>query len=349
MKKIFGTVWVLLLGGTLCSTIQAETINDYKNKSLKVGNIVVDDAIKNRLIDEYNADPDEYKHFVSPQWGFESPEGYIRLTDYAKLAKEYSEIAKNYNLLMDCKRQASKLRADYLAKDWSKQKYADVENRIAKDVEALFKRAGIEMLEKGAYRLPDGAIVIEDDRHTMNPQSITYQKNAHIVAPTMLRDKSPNYSAFNEQTWPIYTNLKTIDIVDIIKTKSKRVQKKGRINVNMIEEPTVYSNKNCTYVVIPNAVAFYDHWFYNSSNSALVDRKTGEKYLVSYAEHMPLDTYYWVHDQSGKIVLRVFVFPPLPENVKKVDYVSGGIPQEIRLGNAGHTSHYKKLKVNRLL
>ena len=64
---------------------------------------------------------------------------------------------------------------------------------------------------------------------------------------------------------------------------------------------------------------------------------------------MPLDTYYWVHDQSGKIVLRVFVFPPLPEKVKKVDYISGGIPQEIRLGNAAPTRHYKKLKVKRLL
>ena len=56
-----------------------------------------------------------------------------------------------------------------------------------------------------------------------------------------------------------------------------------------------------------------------------------------------------MHDQSGKIVLSVSVFPPLPEKVKKVDYVSGGIPQEIRLGNAGPTSHYKKLKVKRLL
>ena len=333
MKKIFSTVWVLLLGGTLCSTIQAETINDYKNKSLKVGNIVVDDAIKNRLIDEYNADPDEYKHFVSPQWGFESPEGYIRLTDYAKLAKEYSEIAKNYNLLMDCKRQASKLRADYLAKDLGKQMYIDVEKSIATDVEALFKRAGIEMLEKGAYRLPDGAIVIEDDRHTMNPQSITYQKNAHIVAPTMLRDKSPNYSAFNEQTWPMYTDFETISDYEYY-DEGRRI-------------PEVYRGDGCTYVLLFNDISFYDHWFYTSSETALVSKK-GTKtthFYISSAEHLPLDTYCWIHNQVGKKICRVQVFPPLPENVRKVDYVYGGIPQEIRLSNAGLRERHNNLEV----
>jgi hypothetical protein len=68
-------------------------------------------------------------------------------------------------------------------------------------------------------------------------------------------------------------------------------------------------------------------------------------FYISSAEHLPLDTYYWIHNQVGKKVCRVQVFPPLPENVRKVDYVYGSIPQEIRLSNAGPIKSFKNLEV----
>ena len=279
---------------------------------------------------------DPYKEFVSPQWGFKCPEGYIRLTEYEELTKTDKNAAKQYTLLINTMQAAKQLRNKEFENAFKKSKialYSAVDANINKAIEKLFQNAGIKMLEKGAYRLPDGTIVIEDDKHTMIPQFITYQNNAQSQAPTMLRDKSPNYSAFNEQTWPIYTDFETISDYEYYDENRRK--------------PEVYRGDGCTYVLLFNDINFYDHWFYTSSETALVSKK-GTKtthFYISSAEHLPLDTYYWIHNQVGKKVCRVQVFPPLPENVWKVDYVYGGIPQEIRLSNAGPTERYKNLEV----
>ncbi len=281
-------------------------------------------------------DDDPYKEFVSPQWGFKCPEGYIRLTEYEELTKTDKNAAKQHTLLINTMQAAKQLRNKEFENAFKKSEialYSDIDANINKAIEKLFQNAGIKMLEKGAYRLPDGTIVIEDDKHTMIPQFITYQNNAQSQAPTMLRDKSPNYSAFNEQTWPIYTDFETISDYEYY-DEGRRI-------------PEVYRGDGCTYVLLFNDINFYDHWFYTSSETALVSKK-GTKathFYISSAEHLPLDTYYWIHNQVGKKVCRVQVFPPLPENVRKVDYVYGGIPQEIRLSNAGPTERYKNLEV----
>ena len=279
---------------------------------------------------------DPYKEFVSPQWGFKCPEGYIRLTEYEELTKTDKNAAKQHTLLINTMQAAKQLRNKEFENAFKKSKialYSAVDANINKAIEKLFQNAGIKMLEKGAYRLPDGTIVIEDDKHTMIPQFITYQNNAQSQAPTMLRDKSPNYSAFNEQTWPIYTDFETISDYEYY-DEGRRL-------------PEVYRGDGCTYVLLFNDISFYDHWFYTSSETALVSKK-GTKtthFYISSAEHLPLDTYYWIHNQVGKKICRVQVFPPLPENVRKVDYVYGGIPQDIRLSNAGPTERYKNLEV----
>jgi beta-lactamase regulating signal transducer with metallopeptidase domain len=281
-------------------------------------------------------DDDPYKEFVSPQWGFKCPEGYIRLTEYEELTKTDKNAAKQYTLLVNTMQAAKQLRNKEFENAFKKSKialYSDIDANINKAIEKLFQNAGIKMLEKGAYRLPDGTIVIEDDKHTMIPQFITYQNNAQSQAPTMLRDKSPNYSAFNEQTWPIYTDFETISDYEYY-DEGRRI-------------PEVYRGDGCTYVLLFNDISFYDHWFYTSSETALVSKK-GTKtthFYISSAEHLPLDTYYWIHNQVGKKVCRVQVFPPLPENVRKVDYVYGSIPQEIRLSNAGPIKSFKNLEV----
>ena len=279
---------------------------------------------------------DPYKEFVSPQWGFKCPEGYIRLTEYEELTKTDKNAAKQYTLLVNTMQAAKQLRNKEFENAFEKSEialYSDIDANINRAIEKLFQNAGIKMLEKGAYRLPDGTIVIEDDKHTMIPQFITYQNNAQSQAPTMLRDKSPNYSAFNEQTWPMYTDFETISDYEYY-NEGRRL-------------PEVYRGDACTYVLLFNDINFYDHWFYTSSETALVSKK-GTKtthFYISSAEHLPLDTYYWIHNQVGKKVCRVQVFPPLPENVRKVDYVYGSIPQEIRLSNAGPIKNFKNLEV----
>lgn len=274
---------------------------------------------------------DPYKEFVSPQWGLKCPEGYIRLTEYKALAETDAVAKKQYDKLMKCIDKSKKKRQKTLKKAFKKEKarFVEAEAKAMKKGAKYFKRAGIEMMDLGAFRLPDGTAVIMDDKHTLIPELAVYHRMFVSKLPVMERDKSVNYDAHNEQTWPIYTNVETVP-TDYINCK-----------------PEVYRGLNCTYLVVYNYVSFDYHWFHPSSESALVDPETGDRYMVRYLEHFPLDTYLWIHGQQGRVVRRVFVFPPLPENVTTVDYIPGRIPASERLGNASPYKTYLGLEVKK--
>ena len=120
-------------------------------------------------------DDDPYKEFVSPQWGLKCPEGYVRMTEFREQAKSFTTAKKYYDQLMKCISKAKAKRQKVLAKAYRKKqaRFVEVEAKAMKKAAKYFKRAGIEMLDLGAYRLPDGTIVIEDDKHTLTPQPVT--------------------------------------------------------------------------------------------------------------------------------------------------------------------------------
>ena len=291
-----------------------------------VGNLFMEGKAVNVTTNE---DDDPYKEFVSPQWGLKCPEGYIRLTEFKAQAQSSTTAKMYYDQLMKCISKAKAKRQKMLGKAYRKKqaRFVEVEAKAMKEAAKYFKRAGIEMLDLGAYRLPDGTIVIEDDKHTLTPQPVTYQAIAKSKAPIMERDKSPNYDAHNEQTWPIYTGVETVS--------TKYIDHK----------PEIYRGENCTYVVTYNLIGFDYHWFHPNSRSALVDTETGDRYMVRYMEHYALDTYHWIHGQQGQVMRRVAVYPPLPEHIKKIDLVPGEIPAAERLGNVAPHREYNNLEV----
>jgi len=289
--------------------------------------------------DPSSPDYNEKKDFISPQWGLELPEGYVRLTDYKKLAETDATAKAQYNQLMSCFRNAQALRKEALTNAYKEKhpRYVSVEEATMAGIKKLFRNAGIEMLEKGAYRLPDGTIVMEDDQHNLVPQSVDYQQGTTDrdprlcnKAPRMERDKSPNYSPFNEQTWPVYTNVQTVPTNEYT------------------PEPQVFRGKNCTYVVEHFHIVYNFHWFYISPSSKLVDTKTNDQYVKRYTEHFHSNNYVWIHGMEGKVIRLIVVFPPLPKNVTAVDYIPGRIPADERLSNASPYKEYKKLKVQEL-
>ncbi|MBR5803730.1 MAG: M56 family metallopeptidase [Bacteroidaceae bacterium] len=276
---------------------------------------------------------------ISPQWGLVLPKGSIRLTEYKEMAKTDDTVRKQYDQLMNCIRNAQALRNDALTNAFGKKRsrYVTVEESVKEKVRKLFQDANIEMLELGAYRLQDGTIVMEDDRLNLMPQSVNYHHGTtdrsvllRNQAPTMERDKSPNYDAHNEQTWPVYTNVQKV-------TKDEYKA-----------EPQVFRGEDCTYVVKYYAISFDFHWFYPNSKDMLVDRKTDDQYMIRYREHFPLDTYLWIHGQEGEYIRMVDVFPPLPKDVTTVDLIPGEIPFGIKLSNASPYQQYENLKVQTL-
>ena len=285
---------------------------------------------------------EELENFISPQWGLGLPVGYIRLTEYKEIAKINATARKQYDQLMNCIRNAQALRKEALTNAFGKKhsRYVTVEESVKENIRKLFQDANIERLELGAYLLPDGTKVIEDDRLNLMPQSVNYHHETtdrsallRNQAPTMERDKSPNYDAHNEQTWPVYTN----------------VQKVSREEYNQYKnEPQVFRGKDCTYVVKYYAISFDFHWFHPNSKDMLVDRKTDDQYMIRYVEHFPLDTYLWIHGQKGEYIRMVSVFPPLPKEVTTVDFIPGETPAKEKLSNASPYEEYKKLKVQTL-
>ena len=291
-----------------------------------------------------NEEDDPYKEFVSPQWGLKCPEGYIRLTEYKRLAETDATASKQYDKLRSTMDKAKAKRQKLMKKQLKKvtTRTINVEAKAQKYANRLFKRAKIEMMDLGAYRLPDGTIVIEDDKSEKSyvKTPVQWQKGTDSEAgrpynqtPTLERDMSPNYSAHNEQTWPVYTDIQTVSREEYYKADDK---------------PQVFRGKDCTYVVDYNRIYYYHHWFHPRSNSKLVDPETGIQYMVRQLEHFPLDKYFWVHNMTDKFIKMVSIYPPLPEHVKTVDLIPGKIPAEEKLGNASPYEEYHGLEVKTL-
>ena len=301
----------------------------------------IDDSSFSEEETSKDEEEDPYKEFVSPQWGLKCPEGYIRMTEYKELAKTDAIAREQLDKLTSLMDKYKAKRQEMMKSAYKKvtTRHPDVEAKAQKYADRLFERAKIEMLDLGAYRLPDGTIVIEDDKSEQSyvKRPVEWLKGTDTdkgrplnQAPTLERDKSPNYDAHNEQTWPVYTDVQTVG------------EEEYKIHRG---EPQVIRGKNCTYVVEHYGWLHYHHWFYNDSKSKLVDPKTGAQYMVRYAEHFPMDTYFWVHNVTRKYVRMVSVYPPLPEDVTTVDLIPGIKPAEDQLSNSSPYQVYEGLKV----
>lgn len=129
-------------------------------------------------------------------------------------------------------------------------------------------------------------------------------------APTMTRDKSPNYDVQNEHTFPTYTDVYTT---------------RPQVFHHDKDHYRVYRGKGCTYVTTTYKVRWDWEFFNFSDDMMLLSPDTGERYMVSGVEHFPLDTHFWVSNQRGAYIRFVLVFPELPANVSTVDLFEGGM------------------------
>ena len=82
----------------------------------------------------------------------------------------------------------------------------------------------------------------------------------------------------------------------------------------------LYRAKEATYVTATYRCP-ESWWFYHfNSGCAIIDNKTGDRYMLREVEYYPTDTCFWIKDSRDKFVRFVLVFPPLPKKVKTVDF-----------------------------
>ncbi len=287
---------------------------------------------------------------ISWQSGLKLPQGVIPMSSFKKQAENDVQAREAYEELTTriAKSKAYRQKLMTRAND-GKMKHKKVEPKAAKYAKKLFKRADITLEKDGIYRLPNGSRVIEDGDYsplTEAASSSSVLKNLSDKpenhAPVMERDKSPNYTVPNENTWPVFTNVYRLKPQIVPGNPNPRYSFYNHLN----NRHYVSRGKDCTYVTETHQIYWDWHWFNFPSTMKLIDSESGKEYMLRYVEHFPLDTKLWIHGQSGEFVRFVYVFPPLPEEVTKVDFVDGFVKLSDRLSNSGSPQYIEELDVH---
>lgn len=108
----------------------------------------------------------------------------------------------------------------------------------------------------------------------------------------------------------------------------------------------VYRRKDYTEVDYIYRMGWNWHWLHFSSNSYLVDPKSGDKYKIhSLKGDIPLDRTSVVRGMKGNYVVITAIYPPLKSDIKKVDYIEWNTPGA-RVPSNGSSGNEKGLVVN---
>ncbi|MFR9636640.1 MAG: hypothetical protein SNH55_08805 [Rikenellaceae bacterium] len=87
----------------------------------------------------------------------------------------------------------------------------------------------------------------------------------------------------------------------------------------------VIRHKKYTQVDYVVRVAWDWHWMIFDSQEYLLNKKTGDKYMLqSHLIDLPLDKAVWFHGIKGQTVVITSIYPPLDKDVTEVDIVDEG-------------------------
>lgn len=121
------------------------------------------------------------------------------------------------------------------------------------------------------------------------------------------RKASSHYRMDNEHTFPVYREPYTVD----------SPEGKWLFGQACYE---LYRAKEATYVTATYSCP-ENWWFYHfNSGCAIIDCRTGDRYMLREVEYYPTDTCFWIKGSEKKFIRFVLVFPPLPKKVKTVDF-----------------------------
>lgn len=163
----------------------------------------------------------------------------------------------------------------------------------------------------------------------------TYDKRPDNPAPQLRQPAPTSYKLHNSGTFPHYTNVNGVNHSDGL-----TLMFGGRYQL--------YRTKKATYVTVDYRHTWPDSAFYRfAGKSAIIDSKTGDRYMLRRVEHFPTDTCFWVHySDEWKYDRFVFVFPPLPAKVKTVDFFVPDLPSRKLMDGTGKLE--QNIKVDEL-
>ena len=142
-----------------------------------------------------------------------------------------------------------------------------------------------------------------------------YDERPENKQPVLERPAWPNYDLHNDRSFAAFSHVQTAPSPHCgtyLKNEDGSLDGSWRV--------TLYRSKEATYLCYDWDVPTYqDWWFFRcTEGAAIIDADTGDRYLIQYAEHFPMNQCYWIYGQSGETIRFVNVYPPLPPSVKNV-------------------------------
>lgn len=172
------------------------------------------------------------------------------------------------------------------------------------------------------------------DMEIFDEKTIAYDDALpEIITPKLIKE-AVKYSKYDKHTFPVYGDEATV----VTPTATDK-----------LNTTAVWCTKNATYVATLWQINWDLHYFQQSSNSCIVDCKTGEKYKIKSTLGLPLDMSYNIKGASGEWVCNVDVYPPLPETCTTIDIMEESIGDNVQNGPGwGGALHLSNVPVARL-
>ena len=145
-------------------------------------------------------------------------------------------------------------------------------------------------------------------------QSAYYDARPDNKKPVLVQKASKNYNIEDDKTFAAYKNAYTIS----------RLEGKPLIKDQGYYQ--LYLAKDTTYLTV-SYFCPEDAWFFHfNSGYCIIDRETGNRYMLREVEYFPTDTCFWIKGAARKYVRFALKFPPLPLSVEEIDLFSPSSP-----------------------
>ena len=141
-----------------------------------------------------------------------------------------------------------------------------------------------------------------------------YDEQPENKQPVLERPAWPNYDLHDDRSFAAFSHVQTAPRGEgvYIQNEDGSVNGGGRT--------TIYRCKDATYLCFDYDVPDYQDWWFfrESSESAIIDAETGDRYVVQSHIHFPLDQCFWIYGHKNETIRLITRYPPLPLSVKRI-------------------------------
>ena len=170
-----------------------------------------------------------------------------------------------------------------------------------------------------------------------NMLASAYDEHPENKQPILERPAWPNYDLHDDRSFAAFSHVQTAPEnagIHLLREDGSRESSRT----------TLYRCKDATYLCYDWHVPDYQDWWFfrESSESAIIDADTGDRYVIQSHEHFPLDQCFWIYGHKNETIRLISKYPPLPLSVKRIKLYSASTESRRWMSGDGYlTKTYK--------